>query len=197
MKTKHIIAVALTAMTIIISSNLSQAQIKVGVRGGLNASNISFDKLPERGEKYGYHIGMFLDVPVVPSFFSIQPEVSFSTKGTQYEYLNDRKSLTMNSVDLFLPVAFKLSTVDLSVGPFMSFLINDPVYTQFTDNSVVINGFKKVDAGLTAGLAFNISKFLLSVRYNQGLIDVSKDNLRDYIGSGKNAVGQVSLGYKF
>lgn len=197
MKTKNIIAVALTAMTIIISSSLTQAQIKVGVRGGLNASNISFDKLPERGEKYGYHIGMFLDVPVVPAFFSIQPEVSFSTKGTSYEYLNDRKSLTMNSVDLFLPVAFKLSTVDLSVGPFMSFLINDPVYTQFTDNSVIINGFKKVDAGLTAGLAFNISKFLLGVRYNQGLIDVTEDNVRDYIGSGKNAVGQVSLGYKF
>ena len=197
MKTKNIIAVVLTAMTIIISNNLTQAQIKVGVRGGLNASNISFDKLPERGEKYGYHIGMFLDVPVVPAFFSLQPEVSFSTKGTQYEYLNDRKTLTMNSVDLFLPVAFKLSTVDLSVGPFMSFLINDPVYTQFTDNSVVINGFKKVDAGLTAGLAFNISKFLLGVRYNQGLIDVSEDNLKTYIGSGKNAVGQVSLGYKF
>jgi hypothetical protein len=197
MKTKHIIAVALTAMTIIISSNLSQAQIKIGVRGGLNASNISFDNLPERSEKYGYHLGMFLEVPVVPAFFSIQPEVSFSTKGTEYKYLNDRKTLTMNSVDLFLPVAFKLSTVDLTVGPFMSFLINKPVYTQYTDNSVIINGFKKVDAGLTAGLAFNISKFLLGVRYNQGLIDVSEDNLKNYIGSGKNAVGQVSLGYKF
>ena len=197
MKTKNIIASALMVMTIIITANLCQAQIKVGVRGGLNASNISFDNLPERSEKYGYHIGMFLDVPVVPAFFSIQPEVSFSTKGTEYKYLNDRKSLTMNSVDLFLPVAFKLSTVDLSVGPFMSFLINKPVYTQYTDNSVVINGFKKVDAGLTAGLAFNISKFLLGVRYNQGLIDVSEDNLKNYLGSGRNAVGQVSLGYKF
>ena len=197
MKTKNIIVAAMMAMTTIITTNLCQAQIKMGVRGGLNASNISFKNLPERSEKFGYHIGLFADVPIVPSFFSLQPEVSFSTKGTEFEYLGDKKSLSMNSVDLFLPIAFKLSTVDLSVGPFVSYLINKPVFTQYSDNSIVMNGFKKMDAGLTAGLAFNFSKMLLGFRYNQGLMDVTNDNLRAVIGSGKNAVAQVSLGYKF
>jgi Outer membrane protein beta-barrel domain len=197
MKKKITIALYLMAMTTIIAPNLCTAQIEVGLRGGLNATNISFKNLPERSEQYGYHIGMFLDIGIVPAFFGIQPEISFSTKGTDYKYLGEKRSIKLNTVDLLLPVAFKLSVVDLTVGPFVSFLINTPVYTQYTDNSVILNGFKKVDAGLTAGLRFNISKVFLGVRYNQGLMEVGKENLISALGSGKNAVGQVSLGFKF
>jgi hypothetical protein len=38
---------------------------------------------------------------------------------------------------------------------------------------------------------------LIGVRYNQGFIDVTEDNSRALLGSGKNAVGQVSIGYMF
>jgi hypothetical protein len=182
-------------MTTIIAPNLSIGQVEVGIRGGLNATNISFNNLPQRSEQYGYHIGMFLDIGT--GFLAIQPEVSFSTKGTDFKYLDDKKSIKMNTIDLLLPVAFKLSVVDLTVGPFVSFLINKPVFTQYTDNSVILNGFKKVDAGLTAGLRFNFNKVFLGIRYNQGLMEVGNDNLITALGSGKNAVGQVSLGFKF
>jgi Outer membrane protein beta-barrel domain len=197
MKTKITLVATLMVLATVATISTTQAQIEVGIRGGLNATNISFKNLPERSEQYGYHIGMFLDIGVVPAFMAIQPEVSFSTKGTDFKYLGEKKSIKMNTVDLFLPVAFKLSVVDLTVGPFVSFLINKPVYTQYTDNSVVVNGFKKVDAGLTAGLRFNFSKAFLGVRYNQGLMEVGNNNLISALGSGKNAVGQVSLGYKF
>lgn len=182
-------------MTTIIAPNLSLGQVEVGIRAGLNATNISFKNLPERSEQYGYHAGVFLDIGV--GFLALQPELSFSTKGTDYKYLGEKKSLKMNTVDLLLPIAFKLSVIDLTVGPFVSFLINNPVYTQYTDNAVIVNGFKKVDAGLTAGLRFNISKVFLGVRYNQGLMEVGNENLITALGSGKNAVGQVSVGFKF
>ena len=156
MKKKITIALFLMATTTIIAPNFCTGQVAVGIRAGLNATNISFKNLPERSEQYGYHVGMFLDIGA--GFLAVQPEVSFSTKGTDFKYLGEKKSIKMNTVDLLLPVAFKLSVIDLTVGPFVSFLINKPVYTQYTDNSVVVNGFKKVDAGLTAGLRFNISK---------------------------------------
>jgi hypothetical protein len=192
---KKKITFLIMVLTTITGLNYSHAQIGVGIRGGLNATNISFKNLPDRSNQYGYHIGMFVDVGV--GFFAIQPELSFSTKGTDYKYLGEKKSLKMNTVDLLLPLAFKLSVVDLTVGPFVSFLINKPVFTKFSDNSVIINGFKKVDAGLTAGVRFNLNKAFVGVRYNQGLMEVGNSNLIAALGSGKNAIGQVSIGYKF
>lgn len=173
------------------------AQSTFGIRGGLNASNISFDKLSERGERLGFHVGVFADVPVSPGFFSLQPELSYSTKGTSYDVLNERQSLNMSYVDFHLPVAFKLSTVDLQVGPFASYLISKPDFTVFDENRVVVDAFNAFDAGLGAGLNFNFNKVLLGIRYNQGFVNVSKDNAETLLGKGKNAVGQVSLGYRF
>jgi hypothetical protein len=103
----------------------------------------------------------------------------------------------MSYVDFHLPVAFKLSTVDLQVGPFASYLISKPDFTVFDENRVVVDAFNAFDAGLGAGLNFNFNKVLLGIRYNQGFINVSKDNAETLLGKGKNAVGQVSLGYRF
>ena len=36
---------------------------------GLNATNISFDLLPNRSERIGFHAGIFADLPVLPDFF--------------------------------------------------------------------------------------------------------------------------------
>lgn len=186
-----------TICLLIITTIICKAQINAGLRAGLNATNISFKNLPDRSNQYGFHFGAFLDLPLAPNFLSVQPEISFSTKGTDYKYLGEKKSLKMNTLDLLVPVAFKLSTIDLTVGPFISFLINKPVYTEYTNNSIIVNGFNKVDAGLTAGLKFNLKKVFIGIRYNQGLMEVGNDNLITALGSGKNAVGQVSLGFMF
>ncbi len=198
MKTKYVSFAALMVLAIIIlTPSVSQGQARFGIRGGLNAANISFDKLPNRGERYGFHLGIFTEVPLVTDFMTIQPELSYSVKGTNYKPASVNQKLNMNYVDLLLPVAFKLSSIDVQVGPFASYLISTPDYTYYKDNTIVVDAFKKFDAGLTAGLSYNFSRMMIGIRYNQGFMDVTKDNARVLLGSGKNAVGQVSLGYKF
>ena len=198
MKTKYVSFAALMVLAMmILTPSVSQAQTKFGIRGGLNASNISFDNLANRSERYGFHLGIFTEVPLVADFMSIQPELSYSVKGTSYKPASVNQKLNMNYVDLLLPVAFKLSSIDVQVGPFASYLISTPDYTYYKDNTIVVNAFKKFDAGLTAGLSYNFSRMMIGLRYNQGFMDVTKDKARVLLGSGKNAVGQVSLGYKF
>jgi len=175
----------------------SQSQTRFGIRGGLNVSNISFDNLPNKSERFGFHLGVFADVPVVIDFMSLQPELSYSVKGTAFKPLNERQTLNMNYVDFLLPVAFKLGSIDVQVGPFASYLISTADYTVFNDNTVIVDAFNKFDAGLTAGLTYNFNRFLIGIRYNQGFIDVTDGLSRTLLGSGKNAVGQISLGYKF
>ena len=198
MKAKYFsFATLMVLAMIILTPSVSYGQTKFGIRGGLNASNISFDNLPNRGERYGFHLGIFTEVPLVPDFMSLQPELSYSVKGTSYKPASVSQKLNMSYVDLLLPVAFKLSSIDIQVGPFASFLISTPDYTVFNENRVVVDAFKKFDAGLTAGLSYNFSKIMIGLRYNQGFVDVTNDNARVLLGGGKNAVGQVSLGYKF
>ncbi len=195
MKNKNITSTILIAMLFI--NSISQAQIKFGVRAGLNASNVSFTNLPDRSERFGFHVGGFVDVPLVSNFMSVQPELSYSVKGAGFKFLNDRQTLNMNYVDFLLPVAFKLDVFQIQVGPFASYLVSTPDYKFYNDNTVTVDAFKKYDAGFTAGLGYNFSKIMVGIRYNQGFIDLTKDNARPFLGSGKNSVGQVSLAYRF
>lgn len=193
---KHVSILALMA-SLFLTPSVSDAQVKFGIRAGLNASTISFKNLPNKAERFGYHVGVLVDVPISPGFVSIQPELSYSTKGTSYKPLNDRQTLNLSYVDLFLPVAFKLNIFDLQVGPFASFMTSTPDYTYYKDNKVFVDGFKKYDVGLTGGLTMNLNKLMIGLRYNQGFVDITNDNTRAILGSGKNSVGQVSVGYKF
>jgi hypothetical protein len=197
MKKYSKVAAMLITLVLFLAPSVSEAQIRFGVRAGLNATNISFSTLPSKSERFGYHAGIFAEVPVVTDFMSVQPEVSYSTKGTKFKPGTISQNLNLNYVDLFLPVAFKLSMFDLQVGPFASYMISKPDYTNYNDNKITVDAFKKVDVGLTAGLTANFDKIMIGVRYNQGFVDVTKDNAQAILGSGKNAVGQVSVGYKF
>jgi hypothetical protein len=196
MKTIKIISKIVAISISLLAVNQLDAQIKLGLRGGFNTSNVSFDKL-NRAERYGFHAGMFADIVLASNFVSLQPELSYSVKGTSFKVLDINNKLNMNYVDLLLPVAFKLSNFDLAVGPFTSYLISKPDFSSKIDKITVGNAFNKFDAGLTAGLSGNFSKLLIGVRYNQGLSNVAKSNVKPILGTGKTAVGQVSIGYRF
>lgn len=198
MKSKILNIPALAFMVcLFLTPSVSDAQIRFGVRAGVNATNVSFEKLPSKSERYGFNVGVFADIPIKEDFVSIQPELSFSTKGAAFKPATGRQTLNMNYVDVLLPVAFKLSLFDLQIGPFASYLVTTPDYTVYNENKVVVDGFKKYDVGLTAGLAVNFNKLIIGLRYNQGFVDVTTDSGRPFLGTGKNAVAQLSLGYKF
>jgi Outer membrane protein beta-barrel domain len=180
-----------------LTPSVSDAQIQFGIRVGANATNVSVGSLPNKSERFGYHLGVFTEIPISSDFMTLQPEISYSVKGTSFKPLTTKQTLIMNYVDLFLPIAFKLSAFDLQIGPYASYLTSTPDYTVYSDNKLVVNGFKKYDIGLTGGLAYNFNKIFIGVRYNQGFVDVTTDNSRPFLGKGKNTVAQISLGYKF
>lgn len=180
-----------------LTSTAMLAQARFGLRGGINATNVSFDNLPNRSERFGFHIGIFANLSMIPDFMSLQPEVSYSTKGTAFKPLYNRVTLNMNYVDFYLPVSFQLGMIDLQVGPFASFLTSTPNYEIYNESRIITNAFKKGDAGLTAGIVFNISKFFFGFRFSQGFVDLVKSDAQPFLGNGKSSVGQASIGYKF
>jgi Outer membrane protein beta-barrel domain len=191
------IQINITSILLIISSLTGFSQIKYGARVGFNASNVSFKNVSERGEKYGFHAGGFAVIPISKNFMSVNPELSFSRKGSSFESLNLRRVIRLNYIDLLLPVSFKLDMVDIQVGPFVSILANKPTYKILKETPIPADGFKRFDAGLSAGLNYNFGNMFAGVRYNQGFMDITTATSRAALGSGKTATGQVSVGYTF
>lgn len=165
---------------------------KFGIRAGLNATNVSFN-LPEKAEKFGFHAGIFTEVKMIGDFLALQPELGISTQGTTYKLLGQKENFNLTNLNLYLPVAFKLSLVDIQIGPYAGYALSKGTNLQ----GAVDNSLKSLDFGATIGVNFYLSNFLIGARFNQGLTGISKDVIKEAFGSGKNSVGQLSVGYVF
>lgn len=189
-----------------VSDVAAQTRPRTGIKGGFNASTLYVDNVEDRRERYGFHVGVFTQIPV-GSLFAIQPELQYTTKGVSARYsalgATGRSTFRLNYVELPVLATFKLgNSVDLQAGPYAGYLINSDVATDGDLGSGVreVNrdNFNKLDYGLAGGLNIYFGRALLGVRYGQGLQPVAETGgARLLLGNSKNATGQVSLGVTF
>ncbi|WP_460673360.1 porin family protein [Larkinella ripae] len=186
------------------SNAVAQTTPRTGIKGGLNASTLYLDNVDDRNERIGFHVGVFTQIPV-GSFFAIQPELQYTTKGVSANYnllgANGRNTFKLNYVELPVLATFKLgNSVDLQAGPYASYLINSKVTTDgdlgADYRNINRDNFNAFDYGIAGGLNIYFGTVLLGLRYGQGLQPVAEDGgARLLMGKAKNAVGQVSLGF--
>jgi Outer membrane protein beta-barrel domain len=182
----------------------AQTKVKFGAKFGVNSSNISFKSLAgARSERLGFHVGVTSEISLTESL-ALQPDLLFSSQGFNTKIVTTDNN-AFNYLNLTIPVAYKMNFVDVNFGPYVGYLLSQNLDLIFTD----INGkpiatsevFHNFDMGLALGLTFHIQKFFVSTRYSLGLTNVGKQTVIDgfKIGydDGKNAVGQLSVGYYF
>ncbi|ALD21818.1 porin family protein [Hymenobacter sp. DG25A] len=218
-KTTILLASLLAAVTF--SAQHAQAQgVRLGIKGGVNYSNLSGDLTDEdRYEsKFGGHGGLMANFSVTDDgFFSIQPEVLYSQKGFQYadneytiagnkyKYKGDR---TYNYIDV--PVLLKINADGFffEAGPQYSYLlkvkdetersINGNTY-QKSEGVENLDNVKRSELGYAAGLGYqSTAGFLVGIRYNGAFTDFAKDGYQDNdVKNSRNSVFQASVGYLF
>ncbi len=189
---------AITVLFVLVGlSAFSQAQVAIGIKGGLNFANLDVSSVGAAySSRTGYHGGAFVLVKL--GKIGIQPEILFSKQGS---------SVSINGVDLKssydyvnIPVIFKLYTVagiNLQVGPQIGFLAggDQEAFINQVKTSVNVKDYiKSNDFSLALGLGWDLP-FGLTVdgRYNLGL---SNNNNTTSQGDVKNQVIQISVGYK-
>jgi len=208
---KSFIAALLLLFSVLNSSMPANAQLtnsKVGIKGGLNISQLSVSGLTEESNVIGYHAGVFARIGLSPCF-GIQPEALFSMKGAELNFGNaiahGGAIFRLNYVDVPVLAVIKVFPhLNLQAGPYFSYLLNASVKNSSgsdgSDFSSEVNedNFNRIDYGLVAGAGFEFSALNLGVRYIQGLQEVGKD--RTFFGEtynfpeGKNSAWQVYLG---
>jgi hypothetical protein len=188
-----------------------QAQLAIGVKGGLNFASLSGSNSfsSAYSSRTGYHFGAYVLIKLTK--IGIQPEVLFSKQGQKYTY--NSQNLESNFDYISIPVMLKLylaAGFNLQAGPQFSFLSSAKGALIDSNGNVTTgqdlkNFAKSSDISLAVGAGWDLPFGLsIAARYNIGLSDINKQTGTvnpAYVSSmgttqSKNQVIQVSVGYR-
>ena len=168
----------------------SQAQVAIGIKGGLNLAKLDMDDVGGSiKNKTGFHGGAFALVKVAN--IGIQPEIIFSQQGSKLKI--DGQELESNFDYINIPIIVKFYLVaglNLQVGPQFGFLSKAEIEGVDTKDDL-----KKSDISAALGAGWDLPFGLtVDARYNLGLTKIEEDDAG--FSSVKNQVIQLSVGYK-
>ena len=219
MKTK-LISIALS---LVLFATIANAQISVGVLGGVNFQNLN-------GKNYngdaltntmipGFHAGVNVQIPIAPSFY-FQPGLLFSTKGAKNEGSLLTTKTNLSYVELPLNFLYKghlgNGFVFIGVGPYVAYGVKGKVTTEggsatlespvtfqnvveITD-SPLVPYYKALDAGGNILFGYELSSGIFAqVNAQLGMLNINPEYklLPDDKSVVKNTGFGVSLGYRF
>ena len=155
-----------------------------GVKGGFNMSNLvdSGDDPDDNNILYGFNAGVYATLPI-SDFVAIQPELLFTTKGSELKYDNafatGNAKFRLNYIELPLLVRVNVTkNFNIHAGGYASYLVSSKVTGSgdFDFNQDIdTDDLAKFDAGLSAGLGVDFNPISVGVRYNYGLTTVGKE----------------------
>lgn len=205
---KNIVAIVLLISTTQLTFSQEKNDFKIGIKAGVNFSNINADNTSENKTLVGANFGVFAKFPITSSF-AIQPEMYFTTKGSELTYqsvfVDGTAQFDLNYIEIPVLAVLKITNkFNVQVGPYASYLVSANVKNVSDvnynfENNIDSGDFTKFDTGVAAGIEFEGKSFSLGVRYNFGLITVGEE--KTYFGTnyvfpdGKNSVLNVYISY--
>lgn len=182
---------------------------KIGVKGGLNLTNLYVDDVEDENMKIGFNLGLFAKLPVTRGL-SIQPELLYSVKGSKVTYNlgvlgSNEYRFNLNYVEVPVLAVINLGkNFNLHAGGYAAYLAqanikreedgpNDQIADLNEDN------FNRFDYGLVGGLGIDVESVTIGARYNYGLREVGKaDNFGSQaLKNSKNSAISLYVGFGF
>ncbi|TBW25761.1 porin family protein [Gramella sp. KN1008] len=191
----------LVAIAILGLSNTAKAQEywNFGIKGGANFTNMSSDGFEDNNSRTGFHLGLLAEIPVSDRF-SVQPEVLYSTQGTEADGWLGEGEYQIDYVQV--PLIAKFYLVDglaIEAGPSFNFKVEEEYDVEdgpvsFESDSDYASTFE-LGGGLGLSYKFN-NGFFLNGRYTQGFTNVYDGDDFDDDAINNNGI-QVGLGFQF
>lgn len=205
---KRKLAFIFLAIGLVMTPGLLKAQeSSFGIKGGVTWSNLYIDRvdLDEENARTGFHAGLFSQFMFPGEIFGIQPEILFTTKGSEAEYagvLDQRITFNLNYIDLPLLLVFRpVPVLEFHAGPYAGYLLGSDIdFTGTIDGATSLekDNFEDWDYGLVGGIALNLRAIKLGARYNLGLSEIAVTNVSQLLlGGSKNQYAQVYLAFQF
>jgi hypothetical protein len=178
------------AFMLLFSCTLSNAQLSIGPKAGINISNISgasFDDVKKKA-LVGFHLGGYVAIRL--GGLVVQPELLYSTQGAKVEESTTTENLKINYFNVPVMVKYVTSSgLYLETGPQLGFLTSAKFGNEDIKETV-----KSSDFSWGAGLGYQKKAIGLGVRYNVGISKLGDASTVDPADVDyKNGVFQVSL----
>ena len=192
----------------------SKKSIGLGLKAGLNFSNVSNASSINASHSAGFMVGGFFSPGSGgKKVMGYRSEIIFSRQGYDFESGSATGTVSLNYI--LLP---QLTTINISkffqfqLGAQMAFLLNakaDSSKTSATNNpyAPMMDYYNRFDYGAAAGIEINpVKGLLIGARYNLSLANLYKSNFESgepsFIPHGnsvdlKNNVVQIFAGYRF
>jgi hypothetical protein len=199
-----------TVLTVVASSSLiaqsdPNPTARVGIKGGLNVSNLYVKDVNDQNARFGFNGGLYGQI-LSSEAFAIQPELLYSTKGSEATYgglINSKVRYNLNYIDLPVLAVFKLGpSAEIHAGVYGSYLVNANIHYSgnFGTSTDQINrdNLKSYDWGWVGGLGLNFGAVQVGARYNYGMVQLANSSAaRNLLGNSKNSVAQLYIALNF
>jgi len=166
------------------------AQIRFGIKGGLNFDKFKFDEDTKKKlnpeNVSGWQAGALLQIKVPVAGIGVQPELLYTVCKTNIK--DDTNSIHFFEIPVMLQWGLDLVIVRpyIQGGPYFGYVLK-------ADGNTFKDNIDKSNWGIALGAGIDLWKLQLSARYQWGLHNVSKVTDFDL----KNNRLNLSLGFLF
>ena len=187
MKKTGVIKFYVAILAILMGTTTYAQTLDLGVKAGVNFGSLrtSLDAVSGASGKTGLHVGLFARTG---NDFYFQPEVNFSTFGSEYVYDNQTYKPTFRQLNVPLMVGYKIvnngdMNLRVSVGPDLNLNLKSPSAPAGTD-------YKRFGVGGVLNAGVDVGRVTFDARYSLGLTNIH-ERLEQ-----KPGVFSVSVGFK-
>lgn len=170
---KKVILVVFLALGL---SQISNAQINFGIKGGVNYNNNGDATLSSTGNdiidgaesKSGFHAGVWFrgKLPILGLY--LRPEIVYTQVKSEYTYKSAATDYDFKKLDVPVLLGKKvLGFGNVFIGPSFQYIIED----DFSFSDLSSDDFDKFSVGMQMGFGVEFGKVGLDVRWERGLSD--------------------------
>jgi hypothetical protein len=177
------------SITSVKGQSSDQNNIRFGIKGGLNISNMYTKDVQDNNTILGFHGGLFLKLPAT-SVLSFQPELLYTMKGSELTYnsfISGKASFSLNYIEMPLLAVINLTeNFNIHGGVYLASLTGVKITNKSSvdlfnfESDLKKSDFEMFDYGLVAGAGLDFNIFSLGIRYEYGMKPVGKE--RSFLG---------------
>lgn len=190
-------------LTILAVFTLITVNAQFGAKAGINLAKFSGD-IDATSSIIGFQVGVFYEYKVSDQF-SLQPEIYYSTQGSEDDDADDLDldfDYKVNYLNIPIMAKYYLSAdggFNFQAGPQFGLLLSGTSnQTGSTSETDIKDDLKSLYIGVNFGLGYKFSNGLLfDARYNLGLSDIADERASGDDSKVTNTVINFTIGYAF
>lgn len=186
---KNICSVVLVACMMLWLAVPAQAQLKFGIKGGLNVSSVHLDSdLLDADNVTGFHVGPMIEFGLPLVGVGVDAAVLYSQKGLEAHNTSMKTDYIDVPVNLKWKFGLPIVKLYLAAGPYVGFRVGGDKFWEIPGSVVEQVKAKNFSAGLNLGAGVELIRHLqVGFTYGLGLTDnysLKKANVME--DTGKN-----------